>query len=73
VLGPYGLKSLLFALEKMVKSPVPADEVDWEHVALTLRALAFLSEHEWLANAVQPEIVGSLLSVFRYLARPQLH
>ncbi|KAF8516255.1 hypothetical protein JB92DRAFT_2273865 [Gautieria morchelliformis] len=37
----------------------------WENVALTLRALAFLSEQEWVAQAVDAAIVRSLLGVFR--------
>jgi hypothetical protein len=44
---------------------VPGVGIYWENVALTLRVIAFLSEQEWVAKAVDAWIVRSLLGVFR--------
>lgn len=49
----------------MLAPSIPLLDVNWENVALTLRALAFLSEHDWVAKAVEDSIVGTLLGVFR--------
>ena len=51
----------------MLADDVRVRDVHWENVALTLRALAFLSEQEWVVEAVDPAIVRSLLRVFRYV------
>lgn len=63
-MGAHGLSSLVAALDTML-AHVDARDVHWENVALTLRSLAFLLEHEWVAEAVNPDIVRSLLGVFR--------
>ncbi|KAF8516253.1 hypothetical protein JB92DRAFT_2911128 [Gautieria morchelliformis] len=67
VVGPHGLPSLIVALDSMLmdEGMVRGVGVHWENVALTLRALAFLSEQEWVAQAVDAAIVRSLLGVFR--------
>ncbi|KAF8520997.1 hypothetical protein JB92DRAFT_2893550 [Gautieria morchelliformis] len=65
VLGPTGVQSLVTALDTMLAPSTPFQDVHWENVALTLRALAFLSEHDWVARAVEERIVRSLLGVFR--------
>ncbi|KAF8579287.1 hypothetical protein K439DRAFT_410421 [Ramaria rubella] len=65
VLGPAGLPALIATLDSMLAPQVPAGAVIWEDVALTLRALAFLSEHAWVAESVGGEFVVSLLGVFR--------
>lgn len=69
VLGPTGLDSLVKDLDRMLAPSIPVLDVNWEDVALTLRALAFLSEHEWVARAVEDTIVRSLLGVFRCVSR----
>lgn len=50
----------------MLSMDVLPEYVDWERIMLTLRSLAFLLEHQWLASDVTPEMVASLLNVFRY-------
>ncbi|KAF8517478.1 hypothetical protein JB92DRAFT_2829019 [Gautieria morchelliformis] len=59
--GPHGLPSLIVALDSMLmhKGRVRGVGVDWENMALTLRALAFLAEQEWVAQAVNRVIHGS--------------
>ena len=66
MLGPHGLSSLFSALDGMLSECVPTGDVAWEHVALTLRALAFSSEHEWIAGAIHPEVMVTLLNIFRW-------
>ncbi|KAF8516245.1 hypothetical protein JB92DRAFT_2911102 [Gautieria morchelliformis] len=65
VVDPHGLPSLIAALDFMLADQVWVREVNWEHVALTLRSLAFLSEQAWVAHAIEPAIVKSLLRVFK--------
>ena len=73
VLGPTGLLSLVTALDTMLAPSLPIHQVLWEDVAITLRALAFLSEHEWVAKVVEERsIVRSLLGVFRCVHSGQL-
>jgi hypothetical protein len=73
VLGPTGVQSLVTALDAMLSRSIPVQDVHWENVALTLRALAFLSEHDWVAKVVEERIVRSLLGVFRCLHREPLN
>ena len=65
VTGPHGLPSLVAALDSMLAEHLLVREIHWENVALTLRALAFVSEQEWVVAAVDPAIIPSLLQVFR--------
>jgi len=65
VLGPHGLASLLSALDRTIPKHGEQEDVNWEHVTLTLRALAFLSEQKWVADSIDPNVVDSLLNVFR--------
>ena len=71
VLGPRGLDSLVHTLGGMLSDRIPTEDVPWESVALTLRTLAFLSEHEWVVQHVEPEIIESLLRVYRYICFPR--
>ena len=68
VVGRHGLPSLIDALDVMLAKEKLVLQVDWENVALTLRALAFLSEQEWVAESVDQVIIRSLLRVFRYVS-----
>ncbi|KAF8516248.1 hypothetical protein JB92DRAFT_2272767 [Gautieria morchelliformis] len=76
VVGSHGLPSLIVALDFMLnagKHRLRLNEmlrgirpgVHWENVALTLGVITFLSEQEWVAQAVDAAIVRSLISVFR--------
>ena len=64
VLGPTGLLSLVTALNTMLSPSLPIHQVLWEDVTITLRALAFLSEHEWVAKVVEERNIVRLLSGF---------
>jgi hypothetical protein len=70
VIGAHGLPSLVAALDSMLAEDLLVRQIHWENVAITLRALAFLSEQEWVADAVDPSIIRSLLQVFRCVRFP---
>lgn len=68
VLDIHGLPSLVNALECMLADNIDRYAVHWNRVALTLRAMSFSLEQEWVASIIKPRIISSLLRVFRCVA-----
>jgi len=71
VVGEYGLSNLIAALDFMLAEHVTVHDVHWENVALTLRALAFLSEQEWVAEAVFHVFYSSYTHALRRRSIPE--
>jgi hypothetical protein len=69
VLGTHGHSSLVSALDCMLLEN-QVGQIRWEAIAITLRALAFLSEHEWVAGAIDIGTIRSLLRVLRCVRFP---
>ncbi|GJJ08141.1 hypothetical protein Clacol_002349 [Clathrus columnatus] len=71
VLGPMGIPLFIRSLNSLMASHIDMGDVKWEDVGLTLRALAFVSKHEWVVrgmsgddNSKAEELIKSIMKVF---------
>ncbi|KAF8526267.1 hypothetical protein BU17DRAFT_83086 [Hysterangium stoloniferum] len=67
VLRPTGFPLLITTMETKLGRSVHNERVPWEDVTVTLRSLAFLTEHDWVvdSNVVNERALVAIMNVFR--------
>lgn len=77
VLGPMGIPVFIRSLDSLLSVKVDMDDVKWEDIGLTLRALAFVSEQAWVVQGMSSSsegegdkveaIIKAIMGVFWYV------
>lgn len=64
VLGDRGIPSMIPVLQGILSQGI-ISTMAWDHVCCVVSVLNKLSRHAWIAQTVEPGLIGLLLNVFR--------
>jgi hypothetical protein len=73
VLGQQGLQNLISGINQALSHNVLENNVPYDQLAEMLLALASLSCHTWVAEAIEPAFMGVLVKMLRCVLPHHLH